>query len=130
MRGYKVHKDKLLRLGVPIYTSHTILSANGEESVESVTIARVDEHFHPIPGSERTFACDTVLIAVGLDPVNEFYLKAREFGLPAFAAGDAEEIAEASAAIFSGKIRGLEMARFLAAVSEAKAAPKQTKQRT
>jgi len=116
--GYKVHKDKLLRLGVPIYTSHTILSANGEETVESVTIARVDEHFRPIPGSERTFACDTVLIAVGLDPVNEFYLKAREFGLPAFAAGDAEEIAEASAAIFSGKIRGLEMARFLGKTEE------------
>ncbi|MGB9724021.1 MAG: FAD-dependent oxidoreductase, partial [Chloroflexia bacterium] len=116
--GYKVHKDKLLRLGVPIYTSHTILSANGEEAVESVTIARVDERFRPIPGSERTFACDTVLIAVGLDPVNEFYLKAREFGLPAFAAGDAEEIAEASAAIFSGRIRGLEMARFLGRTEE------------
>ncbi len=116
--GYKVHKDKLLRLGVPIYTSHTILSANGEEAVESVTIARVDERFRPIPGTERTFECDTVLIAVGLDPVNEFYLKAREFGLPAFAAGDAEEIAEASAAIFSGKIRGLEMARFLGRTEE------------
>ncbi|MEN6560042.1 MAG: (2Fe-2S)-binding protein, partial [Acidobacteriota bacterium] len=50
-------------------------------------------------------------IAVGLDPVNEFYEKAREFGLTAFAAGDAEEIAEASAAIFSGKSRGLEVAR-------------------
>ncbi len=116
--GYKVHKDKLLRLGVPIYTSHTILSANGQEAVESVTIARVDEHFRPVPGSERTLACDTVLIAVGLDPVNEFYLKAREFGLPAFAAGDAEEIAEASAAIFSGRIRGLEMARFLGRTEE------------
>ena len=28
--GYKVHKDKLHRMGVPIYTSHTILSANGD----------------------------------------------------------------------------------------------------
>ena len=37
--GYKVHKDKLVRMGVPIYTSHTILSANGTEKVESVTIA-------------------------------------------------------------------------------------------
>jgi len=111
--GYKVHKDKLARLGVPIMTSHTILSANGKESVESVTIARVDEKIQPIPGTEKTFACDTVLIAVGLDPVNEFYLKAREFGLPAYAAGDAEEIAEASAAIFSGRIRGLEIARDL-----------------
>ncbi|MDD8019684.1 MAG: FAD-dependent oxidoreductase [Acidobacteriota bacterium] len=111
--GYKVHKDKLARLGVPILTSHTILSANGQASVESVTIARVDEQFKPIKGTEKTYACDTVLIAVGLDPVNEFYLKAREFGFPAYAAGDAEEIAEASAAIFSGKIRGLEIARDL-----------------
>jgi len=103
--GYKVHKDKLARLGVPILTSHTILSANGQASVESVTIARVDEQFKPIKGTEKTYACDTVLIAVGLDPVNEFYLKAREFGFPAYAAGDAEEIAEASAAIFPANPR-------------------------
>ena len=111
--GYKVHRDKLARLGVPIYTSHTVLSANGTDAVESVTITPVDVNFKPIPGTERSFDCDTVLIAVGLDPVNEFHEKAREFGLPAFAAGDAEEIAEASAAIFSGKIRGLEVARAL-----------------
>ncbi|MGA9396995.1 MAG: FAD-dependent oxidoreductase, partial [Anaerolineaceae bacterium] len=111
--GYKVHKDKLVRMGVPIYTSHTVLSANGKESVESVTIAQVDQHFQPIPGTEKSFSCDTVLIAVGLDPVNEFYLKARDFGMKVFAGGDAEEIAEASAAIFSGKIRGREIAQAL-----------------
>jgi sarcosine oxidase subunit alpha len=111
--GYKVHKDKLARMGVPIYTSHTIVSANGAESVESVTIAQVDNHFQPISGTERSFECDTVLIAVGLDPVNEFHIKAKEFGVAAFAAGDAEEIAEASAAMFSGKIKGLEVARVL-----------------
>jgi len=109
--GYKVHKDKLARMGVPIYTSHTILSANGTDQVESVTIAKVDERFRPIPGTEKSFACDTVLIAVGLDPVNEFYEKAKEFGFTVFSAGDAEEIAEASAAIFSGKIKGMEIAR-------------------
>jgi sarcosine oxidase, subunit alpha len=123
--GYKVHKDKLHRMGVPIYTSHTIVSANsganssandggaGEECVESVTIAQVDGKFQVIPGTEKSFACDTVLIAVGLDPVNEFFIKAQQFGLQAFAAGDAEEIAEASAAMFSGKIKGLEIAQAL-----------------
>jgi sarcosine oxidase subunit alpha len=111
--GYKVHRDKLARMGVPIYTSHTIVSANGGEYVESITIARVDEKFRPIPGSERSFHCDTILVAVGLDPVNEFLLKAREYNLPTFAAGDAEEIAEASAAIFSGKIKGVEIASAL-----------------
>ncbi|HNT76925.1 MAG TPA: FAD-dependent oxidoreductase, partial [Anaerolineae bacterium] len=113
--GYKVHKDKLVRMGVPIYTSHTVLSANGTEQVESVTIAQVDAQFRPIPGTEKSFACDTVLIAVGLESVNEFTAKAREYGLPVFDAGDAEEIAEASAAMFSGKIRGREIARALGA---------------
>ena len=111
--GYKVHQDKLVRFGVPVYTSHTILSANGQNSVESVTIAQVDEDFKPISGTEKSFECDTVLIAVGLDPVDEFYWKAREFGMAVYAAGDAEEIAEASAAMFTGKIRGLEIAREL-----------------
>ncbi|MFH1609774.1 MAG: FAD-dependent oxidoreductase [Candidatus Bipolaricaulota bacterium] len=113
--GYKVHRDKLARLGVPIYTSHTIVSANGQDQVESVTIAQVDEAFRPVPGTERSFACDTVLVAVGLDPVDEFYHKAQEYGIPAFAAGDAEEIAEASAAIFSGKIAGRRIAQALGA---------------
>jgi len=111
--GYKVHKDKLVRMGVPIYTSHTILSANGDGKVDSVTIARVDADFKPVPGTEQSFECDSVLIAVGLDPVNEFYLKAKQYGLNCFVGGDAEEIAEASAAIFSGKIRGMEIARSL-----------------
>jgi len=111
--GYNVHRDKLARLGVAILTSHTILSANGSDAVESVTVARVDENFRPMPGTEKSFSCDTVLIAVGLDPISEFYEKAREFGMTAFAAGDAEEIAEASAGIFSGRIRGLEIARAL-----------------
>jgi Fe-S-cluster-containing hydrogenase component 2/bacterioferritin-associated ferredoxin len=48
-----------------------------------------------------------------LDPVDEFTHKAQEFGLPVYAAGDAEEIAEASAAMFTGRIRGLEIARSL-----------------
>ena len=111
--GYKVHRDKLARLGVPIYTSHTILSANGKDEVESVTIAQIDEKWQPIPGTEKAFACDTVLVAVGLSPVDEFIHKAREFGLPVYAAGDAEEIAEASAAMFTGRIRGVEIARSL-----------------
>lgn len=111
--GYKVHKDKLARFGVPIYTAHTVLSANGDKEVESVTIAALDNQWKPVPGTEKTFACDTVLIAVGLNPVDEFYHKAKEFGIHVHAAGDTEEIAEASAAMFSGKIKGLQIAHEL-----------------
>jgi sarcosine oxidase, subunit alpha len=111
--GYKVHKDKLVRMGVPVYTSHTILRAEGKEEVEAVVIAEIDRKWRPIPGTEKRFECDTILVAVGLDPVDEFLHKAKEFGLPVAAAGDSEEIAEASAAMFTGRIRGLEIARRL-----------------
>lgn len=111
--GYKVHKDKLARFNVPILTSHTIVEAKGENHVQSIVIARVDENFETISGTEREISCDCILIAVGLNPVNEFFLKALEIGMQTFAAGDANEISEASAAMFSGKIKGLEIARSL-----------------
>ncbi len=116
--GYKVHQDKLARSGVPIYTSHTVLEAIGTDHLEKVVIAQVDEHFQHIPGTEKRFSCDTLLIAVGLDPVDEFIRKAQEVGLPVYAAGDANEIAEASAAIFSGKIVGTEIAERLGRSTE------------
>ena len=53
--GYKVHKDKLVRMGVPIYTRHTIVAANGKEEVESVTIAKLDAVWKVVPGTEQTF---------------------------------------------------------------------------
>ena len=108
--GYKVHSDKLKRFGVPIYTSHSILCANGKESIESITIAEIDKNFQPIPKTEKTFACDTILIAVGLNPLNEFTWEAMDAGIPVEAAGDALEIAEASSAMFNGKIAGVKIA--------------------
>jgi NADPH-dependent 2,4-dienoyl-CoA reductase/sulfur reductase-like enzyme/Fe-S-cluster-containing hydrogenase component 2/bacterioferritin-associated ferredoxin len=102
--GYKVHEDKIKRLGVPVYTRHTIVRADGKGALQTVTIAGVDEKFKPLPGTEKTFKADTLLIAVGLSSVDEFHAQAREAGMDAFICGDAEEIAEASAAMFSGKI--------------------------
>ena len=104
--GYKVHADKIARLGVPIYTRHTVLAAHGTEKLESVTIAEIDENFKTLSGTEKNFKVDTLLVAVGLNSVNEFHEKAIEFGIPSMVTGDSEEIAEASAAMFSGKICG------------------------
>jgi len=115
--GYKVHADKILRMGVPIYTKHTVLAAHGDENLESVTIAEVDEYFNPVPGTEKSFKVDTLLVAVGLSSVNEFHSKAVEYGIPSMLTGDSEEIAEASAAMFSGRICGRKIAQFLAGES-------------
>jgi len=116
--GYKVHADKLVRLGVPIYTSHSIICANGDETVESITIAQIDKNFQPLAGTEKTFSCDTILIAVGLDSLSEFTLEAEQAGIPVYAAGDALEIAEASSAMFNGKIAGLLIAKDCGAEAE------------
>jgi len=77
--GYSVHADKLVRLGVPLLTRHTVVSAHGKEKVETVTIAKLDQDLKIIRGTEQTYAVDTVLIAVGLAEVNEFYKKAKEW---------------------------------------------------
>ncbi len=102
--GYQVHLDKIQRLGVQVLTSHTVLKALGKEHVQAVQVAELDAGFQPLPGTEKTFACDTILVAVGLNPINEFQRQAEQAGVPVFSAGDALEIAEASSAVFSGKI--------------------------
>jgi sarcosine oxidase subunit alpha len=111
--GYKVHQDKIKRLGIPVWTSHTVKCAGGKDKVEWVTVAQVDKNFKEIPGTEKTFEADTLLVAVGLNPVNELYDQAKKFRMDVFSAGDALEIAEASAAIFSGRIAGRHIARSL-----------------
>ncbi|MEA3500396.1 MAG: FAD-dependent oxidoreductase, partial [Candidatus Marinimicrobia bacterium] len=111
--GYKVHADKIKRMGVPIHLNHTVLSANGNKKLEKVTITKVDDKFRPVLETAKTFEVDTLLIAVGLNPVDEFYNMAKKFNFKVVKAGDAKEIAEASSAMFGGKIAGLEMAKKL-----------------
>lgn len=107
--GYKVHLDKILRLGIPVYTSHTILRVEGKDHLKQVAIAKINDKFQPIKGTETVFDADTLLIAVGLTPVDELRKQAEKFGLKTYAAGDADIIAEASAAIFSGRITARKM---------------------
>ena len=162
--GYKVHADKIRRMGVPIHLNTTILRAEGamlesarhedtkpEDAVAEVAmpegavpevavpegampecigserapegqaelrlcralVARVDDRFRPIPGTVSSYDVDTVLIAAGLSPCDEFLRQARSYGILAMAAGDAEEIAEASSALFGGKIAAYNLARML-----------------
>ncbi len=107
--GYKVHLDKIKRLGIPIYTSHTVLRAEGNDHLERITISKVDNKFRPIEGTEAVFEADTLLIAVGLTPVDELRKQAEKFGLKTYAAGDADIIAEASAAMISGRMAAREI---------------------
>jgi sarcosine oxidase, subunit alpha len=111
INGYKVHADKIRRMGVPIYLSTTIVSAEGAGQVERATVASVGKDWKPLLDTARTFEVDTVLVATGLSSCDELYRQALSFGLLAVKAGDADEIAEASSALFGGRIAAFALAR-------------------
>jgi NADPH-dependent 2,4-dienoyl-CoA reductase/sulfur reductase-like enzyme len=56
---------------IPLYLSHTITNIKGRSRLEGVTVSQVDEQLKPIPGTEKDYACDTLILSVGLIPENE-----------------------------------------------------------
>jgi len=64
--------------GIPLYLSHTVTDVIGKGRIEQVVVSKVDENKVPIPGTEITFDCDTLLLSVGLIPENEL---SREAGI-------------------------------------------------
>jgi NADPH-dependent 2,4-dienoyl-CoA reductase/sulfur reductase-like enzyme len=63
---------------IPLKLSHTVVDIQGKERVTGVTIAQVDSHNKPIPGTEEFYSCDTLLLSCGLIPENEL---SREMGV-------------------------------------------------
>lgn len=61
---------------IPLYLSHTVTGIRGHKRLEEVTISQVDDKRQPIPGTAQQFACDTLLLSVGLIPENEVTLSA------------------------------------------------------
>ena len=132
--GYGVHAAKVARCGVPFYLSHTIKEAHGDDHVTGVTINQVDEHYNPIPGSEKYFDVDTICMAVGLSPMSQLLKMAGcqmednpkrggqvpiidEFGETSvsgiFASGDVSGIEEASSAMIEGRMSGICVSEYL-----------------
>lgn len=56
---------------IPLKLRHTIVKINGENRVEGIVTARVDQYSKPIKGTEEYIKCDTLLLSVGLIPENE-----------------------------------------------------------
>lgn len=63
-------KQCLDDFGIPLYLSHTVTNVYGEDRLEKIELAKVDENRNPIPGSEMHFDVDTLLLSVGLIPEN------------------------------------------------------------
>jgi sarcosine oxidase subunit alpha len=125
--GYYVHAAKIKRAGVPVYLKHTIIEAQGKESVEAAVISQVGDDYTCLLGTERTIECDMILIAIGLSPLCDLLYHAGcridyvpELGgnVPyhdsnmmtskpnIFVCGDLACIEEASTAMLEGRIAG------------------------
>lgn len=56
---------------IPLYLSHTVIEVYGNDRLEGVVVAKVDQNKQVIKGSEERIDCDTLLLSVGLIPENE-----------------------------------------------------------
>ena len=140
--GYAVHAAKIRRAGVPIYIKHTIVEVKGDERVNEVIIAEVDDKFNPIPGTEKSIKADVVAIGAGLKPSVELtrLLNCKLTFNPVFGgwiplhnkdmetsnegvyvAGDSTGVEEANTALEEGKIAGISAAEKLGYLSEEEA---------
>lgn len=137
--GYAVHAAKIRRAGVPIYIKHTIVEVKGDERVNEVIIAEVDDKFKPIPGTEKSIKADVVTIGAGLKPSVELtrLLNCKLTFNPVFGgwiplhnkdmetsnegvyvAGDSTGVEEANTALEEGKIAGIAAAQSLGYIKD------------
>ena len=138
INGYAVHANKVMRAGVPIYPSHTVVEAKGTDSVQSVVIAQVGPGFQVIPCTQKELDADTVCLAVGLTPSIELLKMAgvqlthipklggylplhgedmRTTNPDIYIAGDVSGIEEASTAMEEGRLAGVSIAASLGLIS-------------
>ncbi len=126
--GYEVHLNKIRKLGIPLYTSHTIVEALGKDHVIGGKIVGLND------GHEKTINCDTIILAVGLRtnsriaaslgcktiyneafggmiPLHDNRMETTKKNI--FVAGDLTAIEEASTALDEGRIAGLAAAQNL-----------------
>ena len=66
----------LLDYDIPLQLHHTVKRIIGNDRVEAIESVQIDEQRQPIPGTEETIPCDTLLLSVGLIPENELSRKA------------------------------------------------------
>ena len=69
-------KNCLDDFDIPLHLSTTVTRVIGHDRVEAVEVSRVNEYLVPIPGTERSVPCDTLLLSVGLIPENELSVAA------------------------------------------------------
>jgi len=124
----------LMRAGIRLAYSTIIVSAEGRERVERVTLAKVDRDWRVVPGSYRQVEVDTLVLGYGLESSSELsrligcrqhfdrrlggWIPTRDADLRTsvagvFAAGDGAGVGGSRFALTEGRIAGIMAAREL-----------------
>lgn len=56
---------------IPLHLSHTVTRVFGNDRLEGVEVAKVDEKMNVVDGTQRRIDCDALILSVGLIPENE-----------------------------------------------------------
>ena len=129
--GVKLRLE-LMRRRVKVHWSHLVTAVKGDGRVEEAVLARVDDEWRPIPGTEFSILVDTVCIGFGqipdiglsymagcrheFDSVAQAWVPERNSMLETtvagvFAAGDGAGVAGAIVAALEGELAGIGAAR-------------------
>ena len=111
-----------LRGRIPYRPGWGIVAINGTDRVESATVARLDEEWRPVAGTERIVECDAVCLGHGFTPRLELAIaagcglsrdrfvtvdRAQRTSVPSvFAAGEITGIGGVDLALAEGEIAG------------------------
>jgi NADPH-dependent 2,4-dienoyl-CoA reductase/sulfur reductase-like enzyme len=128
----------------PVWTRHGLVRIEGTDGVERAIIARLDDAWRPLPGTERALDVDTVVLGHGLVPSPELadlagcalaYDAGRGGWIPlaeparfmvtsapgVFVAGDGAGVAGADVAEAQGRLAGLGAAQHVGRIGAAEA---------
>ena len=126
----------------PIWPGHGLVRIEGMEEVQRAVVARLDDAWRPLAGTERTIAVDTVVLGYGLVPSPELadlagcalaYDAGRGGWIPVadparlmataapgvYVAGDGAGVAGADVAETEGRLAGLGAAQHVGKLDEA-----------
>jgi hypothetical protein len=129
----------LRQAGVPLRLGWSVVKVEGDGQVQAAVVARLDQNWQPVPGSEQRLEVDTVVIGYGFLPATQLsrLLGCRHDFRPAlggwtpgrdewlatscpgvYAAGDGAGIGGAELARLEGRLAGLAAAQRLGKLSQ------------
>lgn len=98
----------LVRHRIPYRMGHAVVAAHGGDRVDSVTTARLDDNWKPIPGTERTVSVDAVCVSHGFTPRLELAVAAAcELTPERFVSVDAHQRTSTVGVYAAGEITGI-----------------------